>query len=190
MKNMSRFVSLFFVVLVLCSFLCASAAVAENGISILNPSAGELVDADESLKVKIRISGAKPSFQQIAFRDLTTNEKHIDNREFSGNSYKISRKMLKPGHSYRVWVAMFDHNGEKIAQDMVEFTAASFHLEYTCPFRHDYKTDSFADMYWHCLSTGCFKDNAFLRASWEGGWALLGTGLDNPLYSAIIDMIR
>ena len=186
MKKFSLLIALMFIVLTLSSFLAASAS--GDYVTIQSPVNGDCVDAGSDLKVKIDLGGDTPAFQQIAFRDLTTDEKHIFNEDFSGTSYKISKKMLEDGHDYRVWVATFDSYGEKLAQDIVEFTVGT--KVYTCPFRGDYTSKSFADMYWHCLSIGCFKDNDWLRTCWEGGWCLLDVGLDNPLFSAITDMIK
>ena len=51
---------------------------------------------------------------------------------------------------------------------------------YYCPFGCD-KQGDYWSVYWHCLSSGCFKRNGFLRACWEGAKFCFGTAFTNEL---------
>ncbi len=46
---------------------------------------------------------------------------------------------------------------------------------YTCPFCHDV-SGSYASVYWHALSSGCFKANRTLKSLWDAGWSLISLG--------------
>lgn len=49
---------------------------------------------------------------------------------------------------------------------------------YGCPFCNGKYVGSFAQVYAHCLSSGEFKQNAYLRFLWETGSSLLTAGLN------------
>ena len=55
---------------------------------------------------------------------------------------------------------------------------------YICPFGCN-KTGSYSSVYTHCLTTGCFKKNAWLNALWQAAKWCLGTAAGNIFTKAL-----
>lgn len=106
-----------FALLILPSSAVASEPAGEFQIS--NPSSGEAVDADTSLKISWTRSANAEGYK-IALRDLTTNVKLLDNEDLgSKRSYTV--RNLEGGHSYRVAVCAYSSGGDFWIES--EFTA-------------------------------------------------------------------
>ncbi len=58
----------------------------------------------------------------VAARDLTTDNKFLDNQQVYSNKKTLSAKYIKAGHQYHVWVGPFTDDGTQLANGNADFT--------------------------------------------------------------------
>ena len=95
------------------------AAIVPGDFSITSPYSGEAVDASEKVKF-VWSNAAGADGYKIALRDLTTNEKLLDNKDLGNKrSYSV---WLEHDHSYRVAVCAYINGEGEIWQECEFFT--------------------------------------------------------------------
>lgn len=95
------------------------AAIVPGDFSITSPYSGEAVDASEKVKF-VWSNAAGADGYKIALRDLTTNEKLLDNKDLGNErSYSV---WLEHDHPYRVAVCAYINGAGEIWQECEFFT--------------------------------------------------------------------
>ena len=95
------------------------AAIVPGDFSITSPYSGEAVDASEKVKF-VWSNAAGADGYRIALRDLTTNEKLLDNKDLGNKrSYSV---WLEHDHSYRVAVCAYINGDGEVWQECEFFT--------------------------------------------------------------------
>ena len=88
--------------------------------SITSPENGDELQANSAFTVRWSASAGAEGYL-VAFRDLTTNEKYIDNVDVgSDRKYRLSDSLLTPGHQYRFAVCAYI--GENVEWRECEFS--------------------------------------------------------------------
>ena len=113
------FIPIIGLVILLSAFIIPVTAITPGDFSITNPSFGEAIDASEKVKVTWSNADGADGYK-IALRDLTTNEKLLNNEDIGNKrSYSI---WLEHDHSYRVAICAYANTGEETWQECEFFT--------------------------------------------------------------------
>lgn len=113
------FIPIIGLIILLSVFIIPVTAITPGDFSITNPSFGEAIDASEMVKVTWSNADGADGYK-IALRDLTTNEKLLNNEDIGNKrSYSI---WLEHDHSYRVAICAYANTGEETWQECEFFT--------------------------------------------------------------------
>ncbi|MBQ4597575.1 MAG: hypothetical protein IJB12_04170, partial [Methanocorpusculum sp.] len=113
------FIPIFGLIIFLSLLVMPITAEAPGDFSITNPTLGEAIDASEKVKITWSKADGAEGYR-IALRDLTTNEKLLNNKDLGNTrSYSV---WLDYDHAYRVAVCAYSDTNEETWQECEFFT--------------------------------------------------------------------